>query len=838
MRVFIQFSFMFTEVLLASVELVISALLLREYFRRRSQRHLLFMGVSMLLVGLGNFSSFFGDFFNARGAVDIGETLASLFYVFVAAGALFYSYAFISIYAKVRTKFWYLLTTLFAIIALIYANQPVSEAFGQYLPAFSTESLLASYGYWFAVMIITSVVAGRAYIRHHSLDKKSHEADRMLMLGGLLSIAAGITIFTLVSVWYPPATSLVYIFLTLSIYYKFLGAAAKNNPDKKKREQPKLVLTSSLTAKVLVACGIFYALLSFALTASITNFFVNNAIERQNEIISGALHTASERREERRGFLVETSEMLAAHEDADDAVTGDSDAARDLMRLAKKNGRLEIMIADQGGEVLFSSSGDLDYAGSSSGNQVIMASLRGSTSVDVVPLRKSERKSGMWHLMAASAVYGSDGSAIGSVAVAEPFISWELPAYYGRHDFSISGCGMVSYNGEVIASSGKNLDALTLNKLGQNVQGTNTRTRADLGSIGTYFVEGIESGDTSKRDFLYVVVSSEDLDAMVLRSISIVLLISVAFFIIFALLLVFGMHILLKPVYMLQQAAVRISKGDYDYVIEYESQDEVGQLANAFNSMAATIRERTQRLDEKIREQRDALSHTAHEIRTPLNIFRWSLEMLRFGDMGKLNDEQMELLEQMNQTNERIRKLVNDMLDVSRIEKGRLSLDKQNLQVEDLIDEVAGSFSVQFRKKDIDFYWRKPEKDLPAVKADPGRIEQVLTNLISNAVKFTSQGGHIEVSVSKTDVSGPSNKKSEYIKVSVKDNGRGIPKKEQSKIFGRFFRVSNVVEDEIEGTGLGLYLSKQYVEMHGGEIWFDSKRGVGSTFYFTLPIQK
>jgi signal transduction histidine kinase len=156
--------------------------------------------------------------------------------------------------------------------------------------------------------------------------------------------------------------------------------------------------------------------------------------------------------------------------------------------------------------------------------------------------------------------------------------------------------------------------------------------------------------------------------------------------------------------------------------------------------------------------------------------------------------------------------------------------------VEELIDEVAGSFSVKMREKNIDFYWRHPDSPLPEVCADRTRLHQILSNLLGNSIKFTENQGHIEIKAGKTNISGPNKHSGNFVQISIKDNGRGIPKREQAKIFSKFFRTENVVEDEVEGAGLGLYLTKRLVEMHGGEIWFESKDGDGTSFFLTVPV--
>jgi signal transduction histidine kinase len=122
------------------------------------------------------------------------------------------------------------------------------------------------------------------------------------------------------------------------------------------------------------------------------------------------------------------------------------------------------------------------------------------------------------------------------------------------------------------------------------------------------------------------------------------------------------------------------------------------------------------------------------------------------------------------------------------------------------------------------------------VSVDKKRVYQVVMNLVGNAVKFTDKEGHIFVSVSEADSSGPSGREGRYIHVQIEDNGRGIPEDQQKYVFKRFFRARNVLDEEIEGTGLGLHITKHFIDMHGGDIWFESEENAGSTFHFTVPI--
>jgi len=833
MRIFIQFSLLFTEILLAAVELAAGALILREFWRRRNQLHLLFIAISLLVMGVGNLFAFASDFFIAHGGASLGEAMITIYSYVILFGSLLFAYGFVNLYA-VRKKLWYALATIGALVVTATTNAATMTAFGQLIPASTVDQFLSSYGYWMIVHLITLIVATSAYAKSRRNNDARGEADHMLLIGSGLSLLSGITAVSLVSIKATSFSSLPFLIVIFGTAYKYIGAVAAKHPDEKVQVEPGRVITGSITVKVLLACGMFYVLFAFALVSSITQYFVQNTMEQQHQYIQQTVHVAAKHHDERKQMLLAVSDMLASNEESLAVLNGDKSAVdRFPMQVITSKG-LEVNLVDDSGSVLLSSYERSNTEDSLSGISVVENALAGESSSMTSRLWAF----GAWSVVAASPVVDSSGQSRGAIVVSQPIVNDSFPSCLSNQKLSVSGCGMVSSGGDEIYSVGNKVDAVTLSKFASSIRPGSDVGGGDIHNLGSYFTGADANGVEKGKDFYYAYISEEDRDENMLRIMSMVVLITISFFMLFSFVLVFGMNIFLRPVLMLRYAALRLTQGDYDQKIEYLSPDEIGQLAQSFNEMTSMIRERTRRLDEKVREQRDALSHTALEMRIPLNIFRWSLEMLRFGDVGVLNNEQMELVEQMNQTNDRIRKLVNELLDVSNLEQGSLKLELVEQKLEDLIEEIAGSFSVRFREKKIDFYWRRPEPPLPLVSIDHERITQVVTNLVSNAVKFTPDEGHIEIYAKEQDVSGPSGREGKFVCVTVRDNGQGIPQQEQKNIFRKFYRATNVVEAEIEGTGLGMYLAKQYVEMHGGEIWFESKESEGTSVHFTIPIKK
>mgnify|MGYP001121926293 CR=1 FL=1 len=218
----------------------------------------------------------------------------------------------------------------------------------------------------------------------------------------------------------------------------------------------------------------------------------------------------------------------------------------------------------------------------------------------------------------------------------------------------------------------------------------------------------------------------------------------------------------------------------------------------------------------------------AHQLRTPLSAIKWTLKMFLEGDLGQLTPNQLNFIEKLYQSNERMIELVNDLLNVARIEEGRQITELVPASLESLCQEVIDSFKYLLDKKNIVFGFLLPAEKLPLVKVDRESIKLVIHNLLDNAIKYTPVGGQITISLTK--------KNDEFLEFQIKDTGFGIPKDQQHRIFSRFFRGANIIKLETEGTGLGLFIVKNIVEAHGGRVWFESEEGKGTTFYFTLPI--
>jgi len=263
------------------------------------------------------------------------------------------------------------------------------------------------------------------------------------------------------------------------------------------------------------------------------------------------------------------------------------------------------------------------------------------------------------------------------------------------------------------------------------------------------------------------------------------------------------------------------------------------------------------------------ISLVSHQLKTPLSGIRLCLEELLTNRLGKLTKIQQEYLEDGVKNTKKLIELVYDLLDVSRIEAGRVKLEPQPVQLEEIIKSVIKETRGLAKEYNCDVGFNTPKEKLPQINIDPGKIEQVIENLLSNAIKYsspdTSTSGTAQVEIKKIKKSDLAKQKtdnwsdgalangalvrrlsdgqakkpakvSNYLLVSITDSGIGIPKGEQDRIFSKFFRGSNAVILETEGTGLGLFISKTIIESSEGKIWFESRENKGTTFYFMLPL--
>ncbi len=291
----------------------------------------------------------------------------------------------------------------------------------------------------------------------------------------------------------------------------------------------------------------------------------------------------------------------------------------------------------------------------------------------------------------------------------------------------------------------------------------------------------------------------------------------------------------LTPLARLTEASERISRGDQSArVLIKNRRDEIGSVSSAFNDMADTMQDNTLRLESANRELDQAnrmksqfLANMSHELRTPLNVIIGFSEVLRDTPADRLADaDRAEFCENIVGSGHHLLELINDVLDLAKVEAGQMQLAPEEFHVGPALNEIASTMQPLAAKKGIELTANNSGR-MATVFADPAKFRQIMYNLIGNAIKFTPDGGLVHINAS---VMG------NMARFAVTDTGVGIAPGDQQRIFSEFQQVDGSASRPYEGTGLGLTLTRKFVEMQHGEIWVESEPGQGSSFYFTLPI--
>ena len=314
-----------------------------------------------------------------------------------------------------------------------------------------------------------------------------------------------------------------------------------------------------------------------------------------------------------------------------------------------------------------------------------------------------------------------------------------------------------------------------------------------------------------------------------------------------------------RPIKRLTDQAAQITDGNLDQEIPVDSRDEIGQLALSFNDMVralkrnicdkeqvlADLRDLNRTLEDRIhqrtveivainfdlrqatRHKSEFLARMSHELRTPLNAIIGCSEVLLDPLLKVSEEERSQFLKDILSSGKHLLNLINEILDLSKVEAGRMELQIERAALSDILEAVQSTMRPLAAKKDIDLRV-ETDSQIPVLPMDSARVKQILLNLVGNAIKFTPESGQVWV---RTDIEEGA------VRVEVGDTGPGIAEEDHGRIFREFEQAkANGKSNGFEDTGLGLPLAKKFVEMHGGKLWVESELGKGTRFLFTLPL--
>jgi signal transduction histidine kinase len=284
---------------------------------------------------------------------------------------------------------------------------------------------------------------------------------------------------------------------------------------------------------------------------------------------------------------------------------------------------------------------------------------------------------------------------------------------------------------------------------------------------------------------------------------------------------------IIGPVKQMETRMAELATGNFSQRVEVSNRDELGGLAAGLNRMSEELGHAYRELEAVNQHKSDFLANMSHELRTPLNAIIGFSEVLKDGLFGELTAKQAEYIGDIHAAGHHLLALINDILDLSKVEAGRMELAVAKFDLPTTIDNALAFVRERASRQGIALNSQVDQR-LNSFNGDERRVKQILLNLLSNAVKFTPVGGNISVSALATD---------EGVQISVADSGIGISEENQKLLFQAFQQVPAEDGAKREGTGLGLALAKRLAEMHGGRIWLDSAPGSGSRFTFTLAEQ-
>jgi signal transduction histidine kinase len=286
---------------------------------------------------------------------------------------------------------------------------------------------------------------------------------------------------------------------------------------------------------------------------------------------------------------------------------------------------------------------------------------------------------------------------------------------------------------------------------------------------------------------------------------------------------------IIRPVHDVMQAMERLAHNDMSVQLPEKRRDELGALTSFFNSMVVMLRETAERNEGIQRLKTEFIATAAHQLRTPLTGLRWALHYVSDKGESLPLPERQKALAEAAATTDKMMRMVNDLLNVSKVEEGKFGLDLRSVNITKMVQEILQESEIRATEANITLEFKSDVDSRLAIVADADHLRLLLSNLLDNALAYTRPRGRITVSLKLAG---------NFITIHVADTGIGIPAADQPKIFTQFHRADNAEKARTDGSGLGLFIARNIVRRHGGDITFTSQENVGTTFTVTLPLRE
>lgn len=825
MRFLLQFSTAFIMLTIAVLEIGLGIAAFQEFKKRTKERYLLAVGILYLILAVSNLTDVAAQLLQAQGFTTLGMQIAGLPPKINLTSTILVAYITSQLFMTRRQQNVFVPAAIvMGILAAMTWGWDISrQVFGVNVPVDNVVNYLANYGTWMAIHLIATVLAGVAWFRGRR-NGTPNGGDLYLFVGGILTILMAMTIGTLLVTNFESGIPLVYLILLASVFTRYLGMVSKRHPDRTVREKPMTLVRGRIVYRLLSMTGIFFCVSAFLLMFLVADRMVGQIQSEHQMHISHSLGIADQSMDIQYANLKAAAEQRAESGQYAGILTDYRNGIPHPTAETEDSRRVSVF--DAAGNPVFRETSTDGIPYPQPGQSFFAEVLTDQSDIDISLDRNATGPIDLVMTVAAQ-IRDERGQAVGILAVTEPLTVDIVSACRYGGEMPISGCGWFNIRtGRIILDRhhSNNTEGMAERLYGMVRRGQWHLTPTEDHN-GHLYMNVPTANDPGS---LFVIITQADYDRETLRIVSVINVWTFSFLVILTYFLFRAVEVPLRPLRPLQLEAERLEAGMEPDPIAVKYPDEIGKLSDTFNRMAKAIETRSDQLNRKVQEQRDFIAFTVHELKTPLSAFRWALESIETDD-GKMTQQQKDLTAMLTEASDRMRNLVNDLMRISRLERGKIEIGLKQVPFGELAQQSCTSIMPIASNRGINLTCETGEVGFLEVVGDDKLLRHVLDNYLTNAVKYSRNNGQVSVRVSLADAG-------RSVLVRVQDNGMGIPKGDQDKIFGMFFRASNAKASEVEGSGLGLNIAKRFVEMHGGRVWFESEEGKGSTFYFQIPV--